>query len=29
LADTGTAPAPISRFADPAFTARIRAFIES
>jgi UDP-N-acetylglucosamine transferase subunit ALG13 len=29
LADTGTAPAPISRFADPEFTARIRAFIES
>ncbi len=33
LADTGPekagAPAPISRFADPAFTARIRAFIES
>ena len=29
LADTGTAPAPISRFADPAFTAHIRAFIES
>ena len=29
LADTGTPPAPISRFADPAFTARIRAFIEA
>lgn len=29
LADAGGAPAPISRFADPAFTARIRAFIES
>lgn len=29
LADTGTPPAPIERFADPAFTARIRAFIES
>lgn len=29
LADTGAAPAPISRFADPAFTARIRAFIET
>ena len=29
LADTGAAPAPISRFADPAFTNRIRAFIES
>ena len=29
LAHTGTPPAPISRFADPAFTGRIRAFIES
>ncbi|WP_372916421.1 glycosyltransferase [Sandarakinorhabdus sp.] len=29
LADTGSAPAPISRFADPGFTTRIRAFIES
>ena len=29
LADGGAAPARISRFADPAFTARIRAFIES
>jgi len=29
LADAGGAPAPIARFADPAFTARIRAFIES
>ncbi len=29
LADAGGAPAPISRFADPAFTDRIRAFIES
>jgi UDP-N-acetylglucosamine transferase subunit ALG13 len=29
LANTGTAPAPISRFADPEFTLRIRAFIES
>lgn len=29
LADTGTPPAPISRFADPAFTDRIRAFIEA
>ena len=29
LAQTGVAPAPISRFADPALTARIRAFIES
>lgn len=29
LADAGTAPAPIARFADPAFTDRIRAFIES
>ena len=28
LADTGTPPAPIARFADPAFTDRIRAFIE-
>lgn len=29
LAAAAAAPAPISRFADPAFTARIRAFIES
>jgi UDP-N-acetylglucosamine transferase subunit ALG13 len=29
LADKGQVPAPISRFADPEFTARIRAFIES
>jgi len=29
LADSGTAPAPISRLADPGFTARIRAFIEA
>ena len=29
LADSGAPPAPISRFADPAFTARIRAFIEA
>jgi len=29
LADTAAAPAPISRFADPAFTDRIRAFIET
>ena len=29
LVDAGAAPAPISRFADPAFTARIRAFIEA
>ncbi len=29
LADAGVAPAPISRFADPAFTDRIRAFIEA
>lgn len=29
LADVGTAPAPISRFADPGFTDRIRAFIEA
>jgi UDP-N-acetylglucosamine transferase subunit ALG13 len=29
LADSGASPAPISRFADPEFTARIRAFIES
>jgi UDP-N-acetylglucosamine transferase subunit ALG13 len=29
LAQTGTAPAPISRFADPQLTSRIRAFIES
>lgn len=29
LADSGVAPAPISRFAEPAFTDRIRAFIEA
>lgn len=29
LADIGSTPAAISRFADPAFTLRIRAFIES
>lgn len=29
LAGSGGTPAPISRFADPAFTTRIRAFIES
>lgn len=29
LADAGAPPAPISRFADPDFTARIRAFIEA
>lgn len=29
LADAGTPPAPISRFADSGFTARIRAFIEA
>ncbi len=29
LADAGSAPAPIARFADPAFTDRIRAFIEA
>lgn len=29
LADAGTAPAAISCFADPVFTARIRAFIEA
>ena len=29
LTDAGTAPAPISRFADPGFTDRIRAFIEA
>lgn len=29
LTDAGAPPAPISRFADPAFTARIRAFIEA
>ena len=29
LADAGTPPAPISRFADPGFTRRIRAFIEA
>jgi UDP-N-acetylglucosamine transferase subunit ALG13 len=29
LADSGAPPAPISRFADPDFTARIRAFIEA
>ena len=29
LTDNGAAPAPISRFADPHLTARIRAFIES
>ena len=29
LADAGAPPAPISRFAEPAFTARIRAFIEA
>ena len=29
LADTGTPPAPIARFADPGFTDRIRAFIEA
>ncbi len=29
LADSGAPPAPIARFADPAFTDRIRAFIEA
>jgi UDP-N-acetylglucosamine transferase subunit ALG13 len=29
LADAGAPPAPISRFADPVFTDRIRAFIEA
>lgn len=29
LADSGAPPAPISKFADPGFTARIRAFIEA
>ncbi len=29
LADSGTPPAPISKRADPGFTARIRAFIEA
>lgn len=29
LAETAAAPAPIARFADPGFTARIRAFIEA
>jgi UDP-N-acetylglucosamine transferase subunit ALG13 len=29
LADAGTAPAPIARVADPVFTNRIRAFIET
>ncbi len=29
LADAGAPPAPIARFAEPGFTARIRAFIES
>uniref|UniRef100_UPI001969BEBF hypothetical protein n=1 Tax=Sandarakinorhabdus rubra TaxID=2672568 RepID=UPI001969BEBF len=29
LADSGTAPAPIARHADPAFTSRIRSFIEA
>ena len=29
LVDAGAPPAPISRFADPDFTARIRAFIEA
>ena len=29
LADAGAPPAPIARFADPGFTARIRAFIEA
>jgi UDP-N-acetylglucosamine transferase subunit ALG13 len=29
LADSGAPPAPISRLADPGFTARIRAFIEA
>jgi UDP-N-acetylglucosamine transferase subunit ALG13 len=29
LAETGVAPAPISRFADPVLTNRIRAFIEA
>lgn len=29
LSDSGAPPAPISRFADPGFTARIRSFIEA